>query len=105
MARAHAADLSPGNVLKAQVVRIDFHVVAQLLGKAYRIRQANVRVVNLAVSNHVVNKGTGALEHRAAELLGRHKLTARHLNAGLNLEQVGAKECHVGQTTARLKEG
>ena len=64
-----------------------------------------MRVVNLALRNHVVNKGAGALEHRAAELLGRHKLTARHLNAGLNLEQVGAKECHVGQTTSRLKEG
>ena len=27
MARDDAADLSPGNILKAQVVRIDFHVV------------------------------------------------------------------------------
>ena len=90
MARDDATDLSPGNVLKAQVVRIDLHVVAQLLGKAYRIRQANVRVVDLALRNHVVNKGAGAFEHRAAELLGRHKLTARYLNAGLNLEQVGA---------------
>ena len=64
-----------------------------------------MRVVNLALRNHVVNKGAGALEHRAAELLGRHELTARHLDAGLNLEQMGAKECHVGQTTACLKEG
>ena len=44
MARDDAADLSPGNVLKAKIVCIDFHVVAQLLGKTYRIRQANVRV-------------------------------------------------------------
>ena len=53
----------------------------------------------------MVNKGAGALEHRAAELLGRHELAARHLNAGLNLEQMCAKECDVGQATARLKEG
>ena len=86
-------------------MRIDLHVVAQLLGKAYRIRQANVRVVDLALRNHVVNKGAGALEHRAAELLGCHELTARYLNAGLNLEQVGAQERDVGQATARLKEG
>jgi len=64
-----------------------------------------VRVVNLALGNHVVDKGAGALKHRAAELLGCHELTARYLNAGLNLEQVGAKECDVGQTTARLKKG
>lgn len=73
--------------------------------RATEYARANVRVVNLALGNHVVNKGTGALEHRAAELLGRHKLTARYLNAGLNLEQVGAKERDVGQTTARLKKG
>ena len=42
MARNDAANLSPGNVLKSQIVRIDFHVVAQLLGKTHRIRQANV---------------------------------------------------------------
>ena len=90
MARDDAANLRPGNVLKAQVVRIDFHVVAQLLGKAHRIRQANVRVINIALGNHVVNKGTGAFEHRAAELLGRHEFATRYLNAGLNLEQMGA---------------
>ena len=105
MARDDAANLSPGNVLKAQVVRIDFHVVAQLLGKAHRIRQANVRVINITLCNHVVNKGAGALEHRSTELLGRHKLATRHLNAGLNLEQMGAQERNVGQATARLKEG
>lgn len=30
---------------------------------------------------------------------------ARYLNAGLNLEQMGAQERDVGQATARLKEG
>ena len=105
MARDDAANLRPGNVLKAQVVRIDFHVVAQLLGKAHRIRQANVRVINIALGNHVVNKGTGAFEHGAAELLGRHELATRHLNAGLNLEQMSAQERGVRQATARLKEG
>ena len=64
-----------------------------------------MRVINIALRNHVVNKATGALEHRTAELLGRHELTARYLNAGLNLEQMGTEECHVGQTTASLKEG
>lgn len=105
MARDDAADLSPGNVLKAKIVCIDFHVVAQLLGKTHRIRQANMRVVDLALLYHVINKGTGTLKHRTAELLGRHELTTRHLNAGLNLEQMGTEECHVGQATAGLKEG
>ena len=64
-----------------------------------------MRVVDLALGNHVVNKGAGAFEHRAAELLGCHELAARYLNAGLNLEQMGAQERDVGQATARLKEG
>ena len=53
----------------------------------------------------MVNKGTGAFEHRAAELLGRHEFATRYLNAGLNLEQMGAKKRDVGQATTRLKEG
>ncbi len=103
MARDDAANLSPGNVLKAKMVCIDFHVVAQLLGKAEYAGQCLESSISLG--NHVINKGAGALEHRAAELIGLHELAARYLNAGLNLEQMCAKERDVGQATARLTEG
>ena len=43
--------------------------------RAYRIRQANVRVVNLALRNHVVDKGTGALEPVSYTHLDTHILT------------------------------
>ena len=66
--------------------------------------QANVRVVNLALRNHVVNKGAGALKHRAAELLSRHELAARYLNAGLNLEQVGARNATLDKRPPALRK-
>ena len=104
VARNHAADLRPRHALKSKFASIDLHVATQLLGQAHGIREADMRVVDITLGNHVVKERPCAFEHGAAEFLGRNELAALHLDAGLDLEQMGTQERHVGKTTAGLEK-